>query len=527
MRVAIVGSGPAGIAAAKALNGRDVVPTILDAGETLDADRASAVARMRASPVAAWSSADTARVTENATAEGGGIPLKLAYGSDYVYGRGRDHSPYDAAGVGLWPTFARGGYSTVWGAAVQPAHDDDLGAWPFRRAALDEGYAAILKDLPYATEPGPLDRDFSLPGVARPIPCGRQGRSLIERLDARGEALARSGVRHGRSRLMARAADDDKGLGCVSCGLCLTGCPKGAIWSAEDELVRMIAAGTVRYEAPVVVRRISESADGVTVETDRGPRGFDFVFLGAGALGTTRILLESLGLFDTEVRLKNSQKMLVPVLSRWRARGAMAEAVPTLAAAFLEAKVPGLGANWMHVQVSGVNNLVLRRLGIDPAAPGLRGLLLRPAVERLMICWAGLHSDHSAEIALTLRREASGGSTLTARPRPHPAERDNFRLAGRALFGALRLAGAYALLPSRQIAEPGNGGHFGGGFPMRAAPRGRLESDSLGRPSGFARVFAVDATVLPTIPATPPTLTVMANAWRIAHAAPLVPASPT
>ena len=50
---------------------------------------------------------------------------------------------------------------------------------------------------------------------------------------------------------------------------------------------------------------------------------------------------------------------------------------------------------------------------------------------------------------------------------------------------------------------------------MRANP-GAFESDVLGRPAGFQRVHAVDSTVLPSIPATTVTFTVMANAHRIA-----------
>jgi len=50
---------------------------------------------------------------------------------------------------------------------------------------------------------------------------------------------------------------------------------------------------------------------------------------------------------------------------------------------------------------------------------------------------------------------------------------------------------------------------------MRSHPAG-LESDVLGRPVGFTRVHAVDSTVFPTVPAAPPTLTIMANAYRIA-----------
>jgi choline dehydrogenase-like flavoprotein len=66
-----------------------------------------------------------------------------------------------------------------------------------------------------------------------------------------------------------------------------------------------------------------------------------------------------------------------------------------------------------------------------------------------------------------------------------------------------------------EIGAAGRGYHIGGSFPMRRAP-GRLESDRWGRPYGFERVHAVDASVFPSIPAAPITFTVMANAHRIA-----------
>jgi hypothetical protein len=64
------------------------------------------------------------------------------------------------------------------------------------------------------------------------------------------------------------------------------------------------------------------------------------------------------------------------------------------------------------------------------------------------------------------------------------------------------------------VAEPGRSYHGGGTFPMREQP-GPFESDTLGRPHGWKRVHAVDATILPGIPATTITLSVMANAHRI------------
>jgi choline dehydrogenase-like flavoprotein len=65
-----------------------------------------------------------------------------------------------------------------------------------------------------------------------------------------------------------------------------------------------------------------------------------------------------------------------------------------------------------------------------------------------------------------------------------------------------------------QIAKPGRGFHCGGSLPMRAQP-GDFETDTLGRVRGWSRVHVVDASVLPAVPATTITFSVMANAHRI------------
>jgi choline dehydrogenase-like flavoprotein len=53
---------------------------------------------------------------------------------------------------------------------------------------------------------------------------------------------------------------------------------------------------------------------------------------------------------------------------------------------------------------------------------------------------------------------------------------------------------------------------------MRAQP-GDLETDTLGRVRGWDRIHVVDASILPSIPATTVTFSIMANAHRIAAAA--------
>jgi len=62
-------------------------------------------------------------------------------------------------------------------------------------------------------------------------------------------------------------------------------------------------------------------------------------------------------------------------------------------------------------------------------------------------------------------------------------------------------------------AGPAKSYHFGGTFPHTRS--GQQGTDPLGRPAGWSNIHLIDASVLPTVPSTTFTLSVMANAHRI------------
>lgn len=512
MRVAIIGSGLAALAAAKALGERGVVPLVIDAGDTLESDRHAAVARMGAVPPDQWAAKDLALVTENPTLRGSSVPKKYVFGSDYIYS-GRNSQLPVGGDSGAMPTLAQGGYSVAWGGAVLPPRGEDVAHWPVPFADLQEGIERVLRWLPLSGTNDGLEKCFPLYG-AQPKPVGipEQARDFQRSL----ERLSSDDLAVGLARLAVDASQ------CRTCGICLSGCPYGAIFSTQTAFRTLADTGAIDYQPGWVVRSLQERTNGVEiVAAARGngaPRIFaaDRVVLAAGALNSTHILLRSLSLFDTTVRLQDSQKFVLPLL-RPKAFPLHVRDQFSLAALFLEMRSAAQNGRWMHMQVSGPNDFVIRRLGMDTSA--LKRAVFRPVVERMMILWSSLHSAVSGylDARLVIDPANPNNTVLHLTEGNWEAAQQAARRAGSEVAQRLRSAHALVLPMAMQAYRIGSGNHIGGSFPMRSQPRLRNETDTLGRPSGLNRVHVVDSTVFPDIPASTIALPIMANADRIAR----------
>jgi choline dehydrogenase-like flavoprotein len=104
--------------------------------------------------------------------------------------------------------------------------------------------------------------------------------------------------------------------------------------------------------------------------------------------------------------------------------------------------------------------------------------------------------------------------TTVSLPRANPRTKKIVKEIFKKLTRLSSSMGGFSIGPFAQSTEPGRSFHSGGTFPMSLHP-GEYESDILGRPFKLKRVHVVDSSVLPSIPATTITLSVMANAYRI------------
>ncbi|MEI9892868.1 MAG: GMC oxidoreductase [Chthoniobacter sp.] len=520
----VIGSGPAAISAAVALTGRGLPVTILDAGRRLEKEKQEILDRLGALPPGQWPAADLDMLRGGDQAKRqGSIHVKLTYGSDYPYA-GASGSLLDTKEE---PPFhyseARGGLSNVWGASQLPARAEDIADWPIRIADLEPHYRAVLDFMPTTAVADDLasllptytDRGQDL----RP---SRQADELLGDLQAKREPLRRAGLHFGRSRMAVTAAGDGPRPACVHCGLCLYGCPYGLIYSTATTLQRLIDEKKVTYIDRHLVEKLESNANGVTIVARDLERQQTVtyqasrVFVGAGVLPTTALTLNSLGAFDEPVEMLDSQYFIYPFFRLRRTPDVQTEALHSLAQAFIEIEDPAISPHLVHLEIFSYSDFLQRALMATP----LRFFLRIPWVAeqmfgRLLVVQGFMHSRDSGRLRITLRRHATGRPQLQVEPQASRSAWWKSVRAGLKLAANGRLLGGAPVVPALQFAEPGRSYHSGGTFPMRAQP-GKRETDILGQPTGLERVHLLDASVFPSIPATTITLTVMANAHRIA-----------
>lgn len=515
----VVGSGPAGVAAAHALLARGRKVRILDIGVTLEPDRAARRDRMAGQQPGDWTADDLDAI--QAPRRTGRTDGMRPYGSDFYIRDMMGLLGGEKARIGLRPSSARGGLSNGWGSAVTPYRLEDIADWPAEARNLAPHYQAVSSFMPISARKDDLQDVFPMWRVesSSALPPSSTAAALMKRLDARHDALAKSGVRFGQARQAVRS-------GCRTCAMCLYGCPYQLIFSASHALDMLMTRPGFSYEPGRLVVGFSEEAGGVKVSSTRtdgsdpqtiaGAR----MFVATGVLPTAKLILDQPAFSGQRLTLLDSQHMLVPMLHRWPvARDFKTEQRHTLTQVFLEIMDEAVSRRTVHAQLYTYNDLfpidMYARFGrLTPA--------LRPVIDamcrRLIVAQAFLHSDESARISIRLQKKGAAG-WLDCEPKTSPDTGPALQRIKRKLSQAMQTAGVTVLGSQARIGATGSSFHCGGSLPMRDAPAGQ-QTDIYGRLPGLSKVHIVDASVLPSIPATTITFSVMANAHRIAATSP-------
>lgn len=408
------------------------------------------------------------------------------------------HGYHDRLGIGSDGFFAagtlgQGGLSTIWGALAAPLTAAERADIPVPAADLDGAYARVGRRI----------------GLSRPVPPDSRAARRI--LDAQGRRGSGPDVTFAPAPNAVLAAPLGDREACNRCGLCLYGCGRGSIYSSALEMPLLARHGNFAYRPGHLVRAVAADPAGhrVVAETRDGMVSLTApqVVLAAGTVATTGLALARLGLLGQPVRLLSNPA------------AATAFVVPGLVGLPLPERAFGLGQLFYHLgDAAGVLygadtlpvDILAERLPVGRPFALRVSRALAPAL-LLATCYRpGSESRNTATLV-------SGGRwpTLALAGEPTAEAAAGLRASLSRLGRGLRRLGALRLPGSTSILEPGADAHYAGTLPMGGPGPAATTAD--GELVGVPGLFVADGAALPTLPATHPTLTIMANADRIGH----------
>jgi ferredoxin len=519
----IVGSGPAAAGAALAMASRDDIEiTVLDMGLELEGDHRKVLEALETTEPADWTAEGLAVITAQPIASTvHGIPEKFAYGSDFSF---RDVGQLQGVSAErrvhrALISAAYGGFSNTWGAQITPFTAGALEMWPAGSRPTESSYRAVLSQIPFAGEHDDLAALLPLIATPSPLPPPSERAALV--LDAYERCrhhLNRMGVTLGRARLAFESPS------CVRCRLCMTGCPYSLIYSSSFTFDKLRRARRVTYHGGLMALKVGDDGSKAFVLAKEMGSGrvlrfeADRVFVACGAMGTTRLVVNSLQLFNQKVMLQESGQFILPLISKRPTSNPRTEPQFTLNQFNMVVALDDVGRDVSQLHYYTYNP------AFEAALPRvLRSHYAQPVVEqllrRLSVTFGYLPSWVSPHIYLTALPPRPGDDlpqVLLSRDRPRWDKNAMLRKVLTRVVRSSRHLDLWPLLPMITFAGGGKSYHWGGSFPHHSCPRPAFSSDELGRVGPWNRVHLVDASVFPNVAATTFTLTIMANAHRIA-----------
>lgn len=475
--IIIVGSGPAGVSAAWPLVRAGLKVMMIDAS------------RPEAAKLASFS--DRTAVPDTISPKFG-TPLAQSVLGGFAARNGLVTENFFVAG-----SLAEGGLSKIWGALVEPFDDDELREFPVDAATLARSYAAIKDRIGVTTEN--QDRLASPPA-----------RLLLAR------HLRQSGDDNFEMRAATNAvlsAEKDGRAACTRCGGCLFGCSLKSIYDSADELPALRRFPNFTYAGDHFVRSVAKDGPIHVLDVEVGGARRQLraaaLVLAAGTIATTHLVFRSLGWFGRRVQLlTNPAAAIAFVVPQFIGR-ARPEQSFSLGQLFYRLRSETASASGVIYGADALPlDLFAKRLALSRPAALRVAHALAPA---LIISSLYLPGSFSRNTISAHRDDAE--HRLSIEGIENAEARMEFRKILTRLRRNMRRLGAIALPGSTSFLPAGADAHYagtlpmGGTAPLATTPEGELKD----RPN----LFIVDGSVLPHLPATHLTLTIMANADRI------------
>lgn len=505
----VIGSGPAGVHAARALMDGGWSVTIVDGGKTApnflrDGTDPGHFEDVRRNDPMQWSwflGSDASNIPLAGVDGGHGGGMANGNRANGV----RDaaaYLPVQTENAFLIQSLARGGLGAVWGAACAFLDDDSLRAAGVDDPGFEDALANVIDNIGVsgtgrADLQPPMPLDHHAAGV-----LSRAKPGAVTFFQHPSAVLTRPLKGRSPNPLTDMDYYADAGK---------------SVYRPQYTLDELIARGCT-YEGGFVAESIDETTEGARVTARRMDDGTtmswmaDRVVVAAGAVNTARLLLRSKKLTDVPVPVVVKPHDLV-VCADWRSLGdpGPRDRVSLCQIVGVDGTPDRLGLPSACAQLYGFRSLMLFRLLSAMPLPtplALRVLaLLSPTLVIADVRYPG-HREHGHMISL------GKDDTLTFKGNVFDGADDEAAL--KRIRAALQKTG---LLPLRRVKTAiGTTSHYAGTVPVSDDEKDVLRCDKNGLVHGYVRVHVADASMFRCLPPLPHTLALMANAYRVGKA---------
>ncbi len=433
------------------------------------------------------------------------------------------HQMIATEGFHALQSLALGGLAAGWGAATPAYIDSDIQSWPINRSDLEEAYDVVGKRVGIAgTDNDDLADYFGLSDYLLPPACmDGNGQAIYRNYLRKKSALAEAGIALGAPRI-ALATKEFRGRGPASYhDMDFWSDHERAVYRPVYTVEELKRFSNFEFKGGYFVKSFSEDENGVSISTLNTNTGekenfqADSVFLGAGNIGSTRIVLQSLDMPDAEVPILSNPYTYYPCILPSRLGKSSRRPRHSLTQLMGYFNDPENRSPTVQIQAYSYRSLLNFKLLKEAPLPIKEAIPIFRLLQSSFTILGIHHEDcPSSNKAMRLvNRSDNKENSLEVKYELDQRQEQQIAESEKKITRAFRKLGCYAL---KRI-YPGHGSsiHYGGSLPM-SKDEETLTSRVDGSISGTKNVYVVDGSGFPTLPAKGLTFTIMANAHRIA-----------
>ena len=413
-------------------------------------------------------------------------------------------------------SLARGGLANAWGAGAYRFTDQDLADFPINYNDLEDYYDKLTAHIGISGQNDDLTPWFHQDnGLQPPIRVGRLAQTLLDRYQAKRNYFNTQGLFIGKGRLAVLTRKHNGRTPYTYDGMEFFRSDSSGVYTPIHTLNALEKEETIRYKGGILVKSFKRESDhvlveGVEVESHRTKSWrCRKLLLGAGAINSARLVLYSNNDSQSRLSLLDNPLSGFPLFNLsmlGTSRDTYNASVAQLN--FIYQNIPSIGT--MQVSFYGANGpLRADILGELPLPRPAARQFLKYCQNSFGITMCFYPGVRRAESYVRLR----DGNTLEI-----AMEQKQTGKMERQLMGMMRKIGYYSHPSLATQPLMGSGLHFAGTLPMMENPKD-YECDPMGKLSGGDGVYVIDGSSLSALPAKNHTLTIMANAMRIANGA--------